>query len=195
MFGTGSLDYIIEIFDEIYVSDYVFDVELRNYDTLRNRIKKLVNKDKIKILYYKDLTSDQKKIYMNAKNILDRRTTDEYVDEGEKITACYANAHKVYYYMSDDNKAAPYIRSLTGVEVINYCDLLYISYKVNPMHISELSKFYQKYIGLFEDDHIPGILRNKSGERKEFSEVMAMCFDKFQRNEKLSRYLDLLVSS
>ncbi|MFW6282356.1 MAG: hypothetical protein ACOC1O_06200 [bacterium] len=193
MFRTGSLDYIVEIFDEIFVSDYVYKVELRGYETLRNSIKKLVNKDKIKILYYKDLTFVQKKIYLEAKNILEKRTTDEYVDEGEKITACYANAHKVYYYMSDDNKAAPYIKSLTGVEVINYCDILYLSYRVNPVDISKLYKFYRKYIELFDDGQIPGKLKNNNGDRKEFSEVMGMCFDKFHSNEKLSRYLDLLV--
>lgn len=195
MFRTGSLDYMIEIFEDIYVSDYVFEVELRNFSILRNKIRKSVNKGDIKILYYKDLTTVQKKLYLDAKEILDNQTTDEYVDEGEKITACYANAQKVYYYMSDDNKAAPYIRALTGVEVINYCDILYISYKVNPEHVRELNQFYQKYIGLFEDGHIPGILKNESGERKKFSAVMGMCFDKFNKNEKLTRYLDLLVNS
>ncbi|MEJ6949397.1 PIN domain-containing protein [Natronospora cellulosivora (SeqCode)] len=195
IYRTGSLDYIIELFEEIYVSDYVYERELDKFPMIKNIIKKLVNKNKAKILYYNDLTQVQKKFYRTAKNILDNQTTDDYVDEGEKITACFANAHKVYYYMSDDNKAAPYIRTLTGVEVINYCDILYISSRVNQDDIGKVNQFYQEYIGLFEEGYIPGIFKNESGETMDFRLVMAMCFDKFNKSEKLSKYLDLFLDS
>lgn len=126
---------------------------------------------------------------------MDSKTTDDYIDEGEKITACFANAHKVYYYMSDDNMAAPYIRTLTDVEVINYCDLLYISYRINKKDVALLNDFYKKYIDLFEDGHIPGKLIDDTGNIKNFSTVMGMCFDKFHKSERLKRYLELLISS
>ncbi len=49
MFRTGSLDYMIEIFEDIYVSYYVFEVESRNYVTLRNKINIFVE------IFYKKL--------------------------------------------------------------------------------------------------------------------------------------------
>ncbi len=195
MFRTGSLDYIVHNLEQIYISDYVFKNELKDGSMEKNRIKKLINQDKVKILYFKDLTYAQKRLYLEAKKLLDSKTTEDYIDEGEKITACFANAHKVYYYMSDDNRAAPYIRSLTVVEVINYCDLLYISYRINEKDVRLLNDFYNKYINLFEEGHVPGNLIDNSGKAMKFATVMGICFDKFYKNERLTRYLELLISN
>jgi hypothetical protein len=159
----------------------------------KNKVQKLINKGKVKIIYFKDLTYTQQRLYLEAKKVLDNKTTADYIDEGEKVTVCYANAHKVYYYMSDDNKATPYIRTLTNIEVINYCDLLYISYRINKQDVDQLNNFYKKYMGLFEDKHVPGKLVDNKGKVMKFSTVMGMCFDKFNNSDRLSRYLELLI--
>ena len=65
MFETESLEYIINNLEKIYISDYVFKYELKN-DSMRNKIQKLINKDKVKILYYKDLTYVQTTIRLTA---------------------------------------------------------------------------------------------------------------------------------
>lgn len=63
MFRTGSLDYIIDNFEEIYISDYVYNNELKNGSMVKNKIQKLINKGKVKILHFNDLTYAQKRLY------------------------------------------------------------------------------------------------------------------------------------
>jgi len=87
----------------------------------------------------------------------------DYVNEGERITAAFAKAYSIPYYMSDDNKAAPFIKSLSAVEVINYCDLLYIAYVISPEEIKQLSGFYSEYLSIFEDG-LPKTVKDKSGK-------------------------------
>ncbi|SHH92362.1 hypothetical protein [Clostridium grantii] len=59
--------------------------------------------------------------------ILKDATYIEKINEGKRITASFANAHKVSYYMADDNKAAPHIlrnkdRTVrTFPQIITYC--------------------------------------------------------------------------
>lgn len=73
---------------------------------------------------------------------------DEPRLEGERITASYANAHSVAYYMSDDNRAAPYIRSFTELLVINYCDLLFMAYSIDSKNVKQIAEYYDVYITL-----------------------------------------------
>jgi len=144
MVKTGSLDYLTGIFDQIYISDYVWKQEIKNETEEYKAIKKLVNKGFIVILDYKKLTTKQREFYLNAYDILKNRAPSDIVNEGERITAAFAKAHSIPYYMSDDNKAAPFIKSLSAVEVVNYCDLLYIAYVVKPEDIKRLSDFYSE---------------------------------------------------
>lgn len=89
-------------------------------------IKKPMNKGIVEELDFKKLTSKQKDFYQDAYEILKSKSPSGCVNEGERVNAAFAKAHSISYYMSDDNKAAPFIKNLSAVEVINYCDLLYI---------------------------------------------------------------------
>lgn len=126
------------MFDQIYISDYVYLKEIKDGTSEMQAVNKMIKNGKVKILYIKKLTSAQQKIYKEAYDTLKNQTTLGFINEGERVTASYANAHKVSYYMSDDNKAAPYIRSLTSIEVINFCDLLYIALMINRDQLKEL---------------------------------------------------------
>jgi hypothetical protein len=97
--------------------------------------------------------------------------------------------------MSDDNKAAPHIRTLTNVEVINYCDLLYISFRINNQDVKVLNEYYKAYINLYEKERIPYILRNKDGTVRTFPQIMAYCYDKFNKSEKLLEYIKLIIKN
>ena len=121
---TKSVEYLILVFEQIYVSDYVWNCEIKENTQEYPVLKSMLNRGFIKILEFSKLTVVQQGIYKNAYQILKTQTLPEFVNEGEKITAAYAKAHNVAYYISDDNKAAPHIRSVANIEVINYCDLL-----------------------------------------------------------------------
>lgn len=191
MCETGSLEYLICFFDKIYISDYVWKQEIEN-DTQDNKIiKKLMNKGLIKTLDFKKLTRNQKGFYLNAYEILKTKAPLDYVNEGERVTAAFAKAHNIPYYMSDDNKAAPYIKSLSAVEVINYCDFLYIAYHLNSKEIRQLSVFYDQYLSIFENG-LPKTVRDKSGKVLDFAGIIAKCYDKFNKSHELSELLKLL---
>ncbi|MDD4621486.1 MAG: hypothetical protein PHQ15_11830 [Methanosarcina sp.] len=191
MVKTGSLDYLTGIFDQIYISDYVWKQEIKNETEEYKVIKKLMNKRFIVILDYEKLTPKQRKFYLNAYDILKNRALSDFVNEGERITAAFAKAHSIPYYMSDDNKAAPYIKSLSVVEVINYCDLLYIAYVIRSEEIKRLSGFYSEYLSVFEDG-LPKTVKDKTGKVLDFIGIIAKCYDKFKKSQELTGLLKLL---
>jgi len=106
---TEFIDSVIELFDTVFVSDYVYDVEVKKNTAEAKKLEKLKNSDKLKILEYGKLTDLQKMIYRETIKVIEKSSTEDQVNEGEKITASFAKAHNIYYYMSDDNKAAPHI--------------------------------------------------------------------------------------
>lgn len=193
LIDTDSIEYIIGNFEEIFISDYVFDNEIKDDSQEKQLIRKLTNTKKIKILYFQKLTPIQKKIYKETYQTLKNSTYNDMINEGERVTASFANAHRVQYYMSDDNKAAPHITYFTNIEIVNFCDLLYISLyieKSDNAHI--LQGYYKSYISIFAINKIPRTIKNIDNSIKTFQEMMAKCFDKFHNNDKLTAYLDLL---
>lgn len=191
---TESIKKTLEYFHQIFISDYVFDVEIKADTPEKKIINKLIHKKKVTILKKSNLTPIQKKFYNEAYSLLNKQTEVDLINEGERITAAFASAHNVYYYMSDDNKAAPHIRTLTSVNVINYCDLLYISLIINRADAKILSDYYTKFVALYDSDKIPRILKNTQGHIKSFVEVMGSCKMKFDSNKQLSDYLNLLIT-
>lgn len=191
MVKTGSLEYLTDIFEQIYVSDYVWNQEIKEGTAECKILNKMRNKRFIVVLEYSKLTEKQKGYYINAYNILKDKASEEYVNEGERITAAFAKAHNVTYYMSDDNKASPFILSLADVEVINYCDLLYIAYSLKNDDLKKIYDFYSMYISLFEEGCVPNLLRDKNGNTLKFSSMIAKAYDKFKKSNKLSELLKL----
>ena len=194
MVKTKSIDYLTTIFEKMYISDYVWEHEINEGTQEYKIIKKMINKGFIVILEYYKLTLKQQDYYRNAYNILKNKATLEYVNEGERSTAAFAKAYSVTYYMSDDNKASPFIRSLADVEVINYCDLLYIAYSIKPQDVVQINTFYSTYLTLFEDGCLPNLIRDEKGNALKFSRVIAKGYDKFNRSDKLSALLNLFLN-
>lgn len=195
MVKTRSLEYLTTIFEQIYVSDYVWNREIKE-DTVEYKIlNKMKNKGFIVVLEYNKLTQMQKNYYRNAYDILKDKASEEYVNEGERVTAAFAKAYNVTYYMSDDNKASPFILSLAAVEVINYCDLLYIAYELRNSDLKKIYNFYVIYISLFEVGRLPKLLRDKKGNALKFSSMIAKAYDKFNKSDKLSELLKSLLNS
>lgn len=188
---TKSMEYLISVFEQVYVSDYVWNCEIKKESVEYQVLKKLHNKGFIKLLEYSKLTNVQQGIYNNAYQILKTQTIPEFVNEGERITAAFAKAHNVAYYMSDDNKAAPHIRSVANIEVINYCDVLYISYIINEDDFEKLGEFYLSYLGIFENGQVPKCVRSRNGKILSFSEVLVKACNKFEKNKQLSALMDL----
>jgi predicted nucleic acid-binding protein len=193
MVKTGSLEYLTDIFEQIYVSDYVWNREIRKGTAEYRILNNMKNKGFIVVLEYSKLTEKQKNYYINAYDILKDKTSEEYVNEGERVTAAFAKAHNVTYYMSDDNKASPFILSLADVEVINYCDLLYIAYKLRNSDLKKIYDFYNIYISLFEEGCLPNLLRDKNGNALKFSSMIAKAYDKFNKSNKLSELLKFFL--
>ena len=191
---TKSIEYLASVFEYIFVSDYVWNCEIKNDSPEYPVIKKMYNKGLIKLLEYSKLTCVQQKIYKNAYRILKVQALPEFVNEGERITAAFAKAHNVAYYMSDDNKAAPFIRSIAGVEVINYCDLLYVAYVRNENDLEKLEQFYHAYLETFRSGQIPKNVRSGDGLEMSFGEVLVKACNKFERNKQLRNLLDLFDS-
>ena len=190
---TNSIDLVIELFDVIYISDYVNNVEIKKDTEEQRELAKLINVGKLKVLEYPKLTEQQRTIYKETVKVLEANTIEGKVNEGEKITACFAKACNIYYYMSDDNKAAPYIASLAGVDIVNFCDLLYLHIAVKGKEQSEqLKKAYLDFIGLYEKGKEPNIIK-KDGEIIEFRDVMGRCYDRFNENKNLKALLELLI--
>jgi hypothetical protein len=112
------------------------------------------------------------------------------INEGERITACFAKACNIYYYMSDDNRASSHIRSLASVDIVNFCDILFMHVFIfSKLKIDELRQSYKDFINLYDKDKIPKILKNK-GVIRTFEEMMGICYDKFHKNSNLKRLLD-----
>lgn len=119
---TNSFDYLVSHFDKIYVADYVWNIEIKSGIGEKKFLQKKVNQGLLVILEFNDMTQIQKKIYIEAYKILNQLGLSDYVNEGEKITASFAKAFSVAYYMSDDNKAATYIKEYANIEIINFFD-------------------------------------------------------------------------
>lgn len=195
MVKTKSLDFLIFMYEQIYISDYVWNKEIKDGTEEKKALTRLKNKGFIGLLEYDKLTDKQQAIYRQANDILKKNAPSEYVNEGERRTASFAKAHSVAYYMSDDNKAAPYIKSLTEVAVINYCDLLFMVYSINNEDVKQISDYYGAYLSLFENGCLPKIIRDKNGLPLDFPTVMAKSSDKFIKNIQLSAFLKLLTNS
>jgi hypothetical protein len=95
MCETGGLDYIIRIFDKIYIINYVWEQEIENDTQANKAIKKLMNKGLIETLDFKKLTPKQKEFYLKANEILKNKAPSDYVNEGERVTAAFAKAHSI----------------------------------------------------------------------------------------------------
>lgn len=189
---TDAINLVIELFGAIYVSDYVFNVEIKKDTMEYRRLSKLSNTGKLVTLGFHKLTEQQKKIYRETVIVLEANTKKDSVNEGEKVTASFAKACNIYYYMSDDNKAAPYIVSLTGIDVVNYCDLLYLYIVVKGKeHADRLRKIYSDFIALFDHGKEPNIIK-KDGQVIEFKDAIGRCFDRFKRSKNLTDFLELL---
>lgn len=192
---TNAIEFALATLGSIYVSDYVYQHEIKNDTPEGKKIEKLKNISKIKILKYEGLTEIQKKVYRETYRLLKkedvRDNPDENpINEGERVTACFAKACNIYYYMSDDNRASFYIRSLASVEVVNFCDILFLHIFIfKKLKIDELKQSYKDFINLYDKDKIPKILKNKEVIIT-FEEMMAISYDKFNKNSNLKRLLD-----
>ena len=105
------------------------------------------------------------------------------------VPAAFAKACNIYYYMSDDNIAAPYIRSLTAVEVVNFCDILFIYIRIfGKGDIEKLEEYYKCFIDLYDEEKIPRIIKDNDVVIS-FIEMMGRCYDKFNNSDKLRALL------
>ncbi|ADL50538.1 hypothetical protein [Clostridium cellulovorans] len=183
---TKSIEFALETLGCIYISDYVYENEIKK-DTKEGReIEKLKNSQKIKVLEYGKLTDLQKNVYWETYKLLE----NEAINKGERITASFSKAHSIYYYMSDDNKASSHIKSLAAVDIVNYCDILFLHLFIfGKSKIDELRKSYDHFINLYEKDKIPRILKNK-GKLCTFEEMMQVTHSKFHKCENLMKLLD-----
>ena len=192
---TNAFKLALETLNCIYVSEYVYQDEIRKDTVAGRQIEKLKNTGKMKVLEYNGLTSPQKKVYRETYKLLKKEdiseeTEENPINEGERITAAFAKACDIYYYMSDDNKAAPYIKSLAAVEVINFCDILFMYlWTFGKDNIEDLRKCYKSFVDSFDVDKIPRILKSK-GELFSFEETMGRCYDKFHQNESLKTLMN-----
>ncbi|MDU4787603.1 MAG: hypothetical protein E6X82_03785 [Clostridium sp.] len=197
---TNSIEFASETIGDIYLSEYVYKKEINLQTIEGKKIEKLRNKGIIKILSFNSLTNSQKKVYCDTYRLLKEQDVsdnhdDNPINEGERVTASFAKACNIYYYMSDDNRASYHIKSLTSVDIINYCDILFmhlIAY--NKKKEKELRESYEKFIGLYEKDKVPRILR--IGARTcTFKEAMGISFTKFQKTKNLSNLLKKIKSN
>lgn len=194
LIDTDSIELALETMDYIYISEYVYLCEIREGTKASKLIKKQINKQRIMILKFEGLTSQQKKVYMETYRLLKREdiSNDPYrnpINEGERVTAAFAKACNIYYYMSDDNIASPYIRSLTAIEVVNFCDLLYIYIRIFGKGYKEkLEECYNSFVNSYNEEKRPRIVKN-NGMLITFIEMMGRCYDKFNKSDKLGALL------
>lgn len=197
---TDSLKYALDILETVFISDYVYDNEIKKNTPEGKIIEKLYNQGKLKRLTYESLTTHQKKIFRDTDRILKEKAIDESqekqpVNDGERRTAAFAKACDIYYYMSDDNKAAPYIRSLASVEIINFCDILFLYINVHgKKELDTLQNCYVKFTQLYEDGKEPKIIK-KDGKVLPFIEVIRRSYIKFASSENLKRLMDNIVKN
>lgn len=191
-----AIDFAISSLGVIYIGDYVYQQEIKKDTPEGREIEKLKNRGKIRILEYGDLTFAQKKVYTQTYKLLKKEEissnpAENSINEGERVTACFAKACNIYYYMSDDNRAAASIKSLAAVEIINYCDILFLYlFSHGKDRIEDLRLCYTKFIALFDTDKIPRVLKGKSGTCFTFEEMMAKCFDRFNDSQSLRSIRD-----
>jgi len=187
---TQAIEFALATLGSIYVSEYVYQYEIKKDTPEGKIIGKLKNSKKIQILEYDSLTVQQRSVYKETYKLLKKEDVCENpaenpINEGERVTACFAKACNIYYYMSDDNRASSHIKSLASVDIINYCDVLFLHVFVfGKLKIDELRQSYNAFIDLYDKDKIPKILRNK-GEIRIFEEMMAISYDKFNKNSNL----------
>lgn len=192
---TNAIGFAIDTIEQIYISEYVYEHEINKITNEGKKIQKLKNSGKLIILNNKLLTPKQKNVYNETYKLLKDNNVSinhdhNLINEGERITASLAKASNIYYYMSDDNRAAPHISSLAAVDIINYCDILYMHLDVyNQSEKVKLKKCYEDYINLYDSDKIPRIVKNKD-KVCTFVEMMGRCFSKFQQTPNLKRLLD-----
>lgn len=191
---TNAIDFAINTIDCIYISEWVYENEIKKTTAEGKEIQKLKNVGKIEVLKYNNLTSRQKIVFNETYKLLKDKNTstnhdDNLINEGERSTASFAKALNIYYYMSDDNRAAPHIRSLAAIDIINYCDILFIHlYAYDNAEQDKLEECYQNYIKLYDPDKIPRILRNKD-KPYTFIEIMGICFSRFEQIPNLKKLL------
>lgn len=112
------------------------------------------------------------------------------INEGERVTAAFAKACNIYYYMSDANRASSHIRSLAAIDIVNYCDVLFLHLFVfGKVKINELRKSYNDFINLYDKDKIPKILKNK-GIVCSFEEMVQITYSKFHKYNNVKALLD-----
>jgi hypothetical protein len=192
---TNAIEFAIETLGILYIGDFVYQQEIKKDSLEGKKIEKLKNSRKIQIIEFNSLTDVQKKVYRETYKLLKReeiseKPQDNPINEGERITASYAKACNIFYYMSDDNKASSHIRSLASVDIVNYCEILFLHvYIYRKLRIEELRKSYGSFVDLYDKDKIPRILKNK-GVLRTFEEMMAVSYDKFHSNSNLKRLLD-----
>lgn len=192
---TNSTGYALDTLGSIYVSDYVYQQEIKK-DTIEGKqIQKLKNAGKIKILEYAKLTKQQKSVYKDTYSLLKKEDISDVpeenpINEGERVTAAFAKACNIYYYMSDDNKASSYIKSLTAVDIVNFCDILFLYFIIfGKAKTGDLRNSYESFVALFDEDKQPRILKNKKGLLT-FEEMMAKSFDRFDKNHNLKKLMN-----
>jgi len=81
MVRTKSLEYLISMFEQIYVSDYVWNAEIKEATEEKKVLSKLINKNFIVLLYYDKLTDKQQAIYRQAYDILKSKAPLGYINE------------------------------------------------------------------------------------------------------------------
>lgn len=159
---TNSFDYLVSHFEKIYVADYVWNTEIKNNTDEKRFLQKKMNQGLLVLLDYSQMTQIQKKIYGEAYKILNQLGLADFVNEGEKITASFAKAFSVAYYMSDDNKAATYIKDYADVTIINFCDLLFMAYCIQEDDLEKILNYYTAYINIFTQGFLPKTLHRKT---------------------------------
>lgn len=191
---TNSTWCALDTLGSIYVSDYVYQQEIRK-DTIEGKqIEKLKNTGKIQILEYHKLTKQQKIVYKETYRLLKKEDISDIqeenpINEGERITAAFAKACNIYYYMSDDNKASSYIKSLAAVDIVNFCDILFLNLIVfGKGRVVQLRESYESFVGI-HGESIPRILKHK-GTVLAFEQMMGKSYDKFDRNPNLTRLMN-----
>ncbi|KZL94015.1 hypothetical protein [Clostridium magnum] len=97
--------------------------------------------------------------------------------------------------MSDDNKAAPYIKSLAAVEIINFCDILFLYIRVHDKNeLDNLQNCYVKFTELYEEGKEPKIIK-MNGKVLPFIEVIRRSYIKFSKSENLKRLMDNIINN
>lgn len=98
---TDSIKFALETLECIFVSEYVYQYEIKKDTKVGRKIEKLKNTEKIKILQHEGLTSQQQKVYRETYKLLKKEDIsvdpeENPINEGERITAAFAKACNIY---------------------------------------------------------------------------------------------------